>query len=143
MIGGWSKLKSHFGVSYRQIPQAEYAEALSIVSRHAVEALEGELLPREETPKLKQDNDSHIEGLAILSKGARVQAVQAEKLQEALAKFNHASLLLNEAIRCCGAVASGFSEAKPRLNATAEERQKAAVRATEMFESWESKQFFS
>lgn len=102
-------------------------------------------VPADTMPQsLRQANsDSHIEGLAILSKGARVQAVQAEKLQEALAKFNHATLLLNEAIRCCGAVASGFSEAKPRLNSTAEERQKAAVRTTEMFESWESKQFFS
>lgn len=33
----WSKLKSHFGVSYRQIPQSEYSEALSLVARHATE----------------------------------------------------------------------------------------------------------
>jgi hypothetical protein len=42
IIQGWSKLKSHFGVSYRKIPQGEFAEALSIVARHCVE--QGELL---------------------------------------------------------------------------------------------------
>lgn len=46
MIQGWSKLKSHFGVPYRQIPQAEYAEAVSLVARH-ITVLEGELLPPE------------------------------------------------------------------------------------------------
>lgn len=51
MVKGWSKLRSHFKVGYRQIPQSEYPEALSIVSRHIVEALEGELLPPvEEVP---------------------------------------------------------------------------------------------
>lgn len=51
MIKGWSKLRAHFKVGYRQIPQSEYAEALSIVSRHVVDALEGELLPPvEEVP---------------------------------------------------------------------------------------------
>lgn len=31
---GWSKLKAHFRVSYREIPRAEFVEALSIVERH-------------------------------------------------------------------------------------------------------------
>lgn len=34
---GWSKLKSHFKVSYRQIPQEQLTEALSIVTRHAAD----------------------------------------------------------------------------------------------------------
>jgi len=33
----WSKLKSHFKVGYRQIPQAEFTEAVSIVTRTASE----------------------------------------------------------------------------------------------------------
>lgn len=33
----WSKLKSHFKVSYRQIPQHELTEAISIVNRHTAE----------------------------------------------------------------------------------------------------------
>lgn len=37
MVKGWSKLKTHFRTSYRQIPQAEYSDALSIVARHTVE----------------------------------------------------------------------------------------------------------
>lgn len=34
MISGWSKLKAHFGVSYRSIPRPEFEEAVSIVARH-------------------------------------------------------------------------------------------------------------
>lgn len=37
MSKGWSKLKSHFGVTYRQIPQREFVEAISLVTRHAAE----------------------------------------------------------------------------------------------------------
>lgn len=33
----WSKLKAHFKVSYRQIPQVEFSEAVSIVTRTAAE----------------------------------------------------------------------------------------------------------
>jgi hypothetical protein len=33
----WSKLKAHFKVAYRQIPQAEFSEAVSIVTRTASE----------------------------------------------------------------------------------------------------------
>jgi len=33
----WSKLKAHFKVPYRQIPQAEFTEAVSIVTRTAAE----------------------------------------------------------------------------------------------------------
>lgn len=36
-IKAWSKLKSHFGVSYRNIPQREYQEAVSLVARHVSE----------------------------------------------------------------------------------------------------------
>lgn len=37
MIQGWSKLKAHFGVPYRQIPAHEFTEALSIISRHVAQ----------------------------------------------------------------------------------------------------------
>ena len=37
MVKGWSKLKAHFGVSYRQIPASEFTEAISIVARHVAE----------------------------------------------------------------------------------------------------------
>lgn len=36
-IKAWSKLKAHFKVPYRQIPQAEFTEAVSIVTRTAAE----------------------------------------------------------------------------------------------------------
>ena len=34
---GWGKLKKHTGVPYRQIPQAQHADALSLLARHVVE----------------------------------------------------------------------------------------------------------
>lgn len=37
MMKGWSKLKSHFGVSYREIPRHEFSEAVSIIARHTAE----------------------------------------------------------------------------------------------------------
>jgi Rha family phage regulatory protein len=37
MIKAWSKMKSHFGVTYRKIPQREYSEAVSLATRHASE----------------------------------------------------------------------------------------------------------
>jgi hypothetical protein len=38
-IAGWSKLKAHFGVPYREIPRAEFCEAVSLVARHVAESL--------------------------------------------------------------------------------------------------------
>lgn len=37
MIKGWSKLKAHFGVAYREIPRQEFSEAVSIIARHTAE----------------------------------------------------------------------------------------------------------
>jgi len=34
LVQGWSKLKAHFNCSYREIPRAEFAEAMSLVGRH-------------------------------------------------------------------------------------------------------------
>lgn len=49
MMQGWSKLKSHFGVSYRDIPQGDFTEAVSIVARHIST---GEYLPAPEPEPL-------------------------------------------------------------------------------------------
>lgn len=37
MMQGWSKLKSHFGVPYREIPAERFDEAVSLLTRHVVE----------------------------------------------------------------------------------------------------------
>lgn len=42
MIKGWSKLKAHFKCGYRDIPQGDFTEAVSILSRHVID---GEYLP--------------------------------------------------------------------------------------------------
>lgn len=49
MIKGWSKLKAHFGVTYREIPRAEFAEAVSLVARHVAE---GEYIAAAPAPAL-------------------------------------------------------------------------------------------
>ena len=37
MMQGWSKLKAHFGVAYRDIPCERFDEAISLLTRHVVE----------------------------------------------------------------------------------------------------------
>lgn len=37
MMQGWSKLKAHFGVAYREIPCERFDEAVSLLTRHVVE----------------------------------------------------------------------------------------------------------
>ena len=44
MITMWSALKSHFGVSYKEIAEEQFTEALSLAARVT---LEGEFIPRE------------------------------------------------------------------------------------------------
>lgn len=38
-IKAWSKLKSHFGVGYRDIPEAQFTDAVSIIGRHIIECV--------------------------------------------------------------------------------------------------------
>lgn len=51
IMRGWSKMKAHFKVGYREIPAIEFTEALSLAARHAAE---GEYLPRDEHTSLNQ-----------------------------------------------------------------------------------------
>jgi hypothetical protein len=37
MIKGWSKLKAHFGVTYREIPRGDFSEAVSLVARYVAD----------------------------------------------------------------------------------------------------------
>ncbi|WP_052263556.1 phage antirepressor N-terminal domain-containing protein [Comamonas thiooxydans] len=37
MMQGWSKLKAHFKVGYREIPRHEFSEAVSIIARHTAD----------------------------------------------------------------------------------------------------------
>lgn len=55
MVKGWSKLKAHFGVSYREIPRQEFSEAVSIIARHAAEweLVDDEPTPPEDTDRVK------------------------------------------------------------------------------------------
>jgi phage anti-repressor protein len=53
MTKGWSKLKSHFGVTYRKIEQREFSEAINLATRHAAEW--------GAAPQLSAPADSHQE----------------------------------------------------------------------------------
>lgn len=59
LMRGWSKLKAHFKRGYREIPQAEFAEAVSLVARHIAE--QGELI--EEAPQPPADMVSKAHAL--------------------------------------------------------------------------------
>lgn len=63
MKKGWCKMKSHFGVSYRQIPQAELTEALSIIGRHAAEWDVVDSLPAPTAPAMDDTLKNNLEGL--------------------------------------------------------------------------------
>ena len=86
MIRGWSKLKAHFGTGYRQIPQSEYAEALSIVARHCVtvHALEGELLEAE--PKHDSLNETVAKWVKQIEAGNGTPIEVFEPLVKAVLK---------------------------------------------------------
>ena len=63
----WSKLKAHFKVAYRQIPQSEFTEAVSIVTRTAAE---WEVLDAE--PKGESDLVAVIEQMDALDALRRI-----------------------------------------------------------------------
>jgi len=50
MIAGWSKLKSHFKTGYRNIPRAQYPEALNIIARHVAELGSAQPVPQARLP---------------------------------------------------------------------------------------------
>lgn len=51
MMQGWSKLKAHFKTDYRHIPAGQFADAVSIVSRHVVQFSSTKALPDSDKPK--------------------------------------------------------------------------------------------
>ncbi|RLM26488.1 hypothetical protein BIY29_05355 [Brenneria alni] len=64
MITMWSALKSHFGVSYKEIEESQFAEALSLAARVP---LEGELMPPVflPTPEPSVDLSMEIHNIGI------------------------------------------------------------------------------
>lgn len=57
LMRGWSKLKAHFKRGYREIPQAEFAEAVSLVARHIAE--QGELIEEATQPAADMVSKAH------------------------------------------------------------------------------------
>ena len=63
IMRGWSKLKAHFKVGYREIPTEEFVEAISILNRHA---LEGELLDAERTEPPRERSQEETDRMIVL-----------------------------------------------------------------------------
>ena len=73
MIAGWSKLKAHFGVSYRSIPRAEFEEAVSLVARHIADRTPAQVTHIGNLP----DDAAHIQRCIELANAARIQIFAA------------------------------------------------------------------
>lgn len=81
LMRGWSKLKAHFKRGYREIPQAEFAEAVSLVARHIAE--QGELI--EEAPQPTADMVSKAHAMRCFDlAGALASATQQAAVRHLL-----------------------------------------------------------
>jgi hypothetical protein len=70
MVQGWSKLKAHFKVGYREIPRHEFSEAVSIIARHTAE---WEVV--DEAPPVATDNEKIKRAFELASEVAQQAAV--------------------------------------------------------------------
>ena len=81
LMRGWSKLKAHFKRGYREIPQAEFAEAVSLVARHIAE--QGELLEEATQPAADMVSKAHAMRCFDLA-GALASATQQAAVRQLL-----------------------------------------------------------
>ena len=84
MQQGWSKLKAHFKVSYRNIPRAEFTEALSIVSRHIAE-FRAPLLPApspSDKALLQAMNSVQVMASSVADLSAAVLSLSGQRQQQ-------------------------------------------------------------
>ncbi|MBV7434476.1 phage antirepressor N-terminal domain-containing protein [Cardiobacteriaceae bacterium TAE3-ERU3] len=143
MVQGWSKLKAHFGVKYRDIPQSEYAEALSIISRHSVEALHGELLPRQENQyTAEKARELRVNGIYLLDSGFAQYKEQSGQIRKAWDMAADMSIMAERIMRLLGTathngarVYTALSEAQFKLCHNDEERREGREKAAEWFAS--------
>lgn len=66
MREGWSKLKAHFNCSYRQIPQSEFNEAVSLLSRHVVHWKRAKVTDLDIVQNFQEIQDSYALAVALL-----------------------------------------------------------------------------
>jgi prophage antirepressor-like protein len=91
MIAGWSKLKAHFGVSYRSIPRAEFEEAVSILARHVADQTPAQVT--HVAPSLP-DDQAHIQRCVEIANAARIQ-IFAAMAASAAGDLSRARLLVS------------------------------------------------
>jgi len=88
MIKGWAKLKSHFGVTYRKIPQREFSEAISLLARHSSE---WELLDAPEKTGFDHSTSARIEKIIL----------HMEFLRSWWEKFGKGIEMINPSVASC------------------------------------------
>lgn len=125
LMRGWSKLKAHFKRGYREILQAEFAEAVSLVARHIAE--QGELIEEATPPAADVVSKAHAMRCFDLA-GALASATQQATVRQLL-DLDERDLRLGRFVFACNgdtpflkrleddAVVLSWSEA-PKLIAT-------------------------
>eukprot|EP00456_Euglypha_rotunda_P010811 TRINITY_DN12779_c0_g1_i1.p2 TRINITY_DN12779_c0_g1~~TRINITY_DN12779_c0_g1_i1.p2 ORF type:complete len:194 (+),score=43.00 TRINITY_DN12779_c0_g1_i1:97-678(+) len=85
LMKGWSKLKAHFKVAYREIPRDEFSEALSIATRHAAESTPAALpAPVAKETALQQALDSvHLMAGSVADLAAAMVNLTSERTARA------------------------------------------------------------
>lgn len=80
---GWSKLKAHFKVGYREIPRNEFTEALAIAGRHIAEYSAPALVAPSATDKaLLQAIDSvQVMAASVADLSAAVLSLSGQRQQ--------------------------------------------------------------
>lgn len=83
IIQAWSKLRAHFGVSYRQIPAHLFSEALSIIGRHMAATLPApnlSALPAEALAAARKLALDYFDAIQAGKKNPRVGEIPEEVL---------------------------------------------------------------
>lgn len=90
----WTKLKSHFKVSYRQIPQHELTEAISLINRHTAE---WEVVDEVPAPKTNLDDAVRLQHAFTLASqtAAKVQQAVFNGVMSGNADWQRSRYLLN------------------------------------------------
>lgn len=93
MMQGWSKLKAHFNVSYREIPRHEFSEAVSIIARHTAEWEVVDEMPARQASFDDAVRLDHAFAIATQT-AAKVQRVVFKGIMSGNADWRHGRYLL-------------------------------------------------
>lgn len=93
MMQGWSRLKAHFNVSYREIPRHEFSEAVSIIARHTAAWEVVDEMPARQTSVDDAVRLDHAFAIATQT-AAKVQRAVFKGIMSSNADWRHGRYLL-------------------------------------------------